>query len=614
MFSSISVFHAIEDLIQGLHARSDEKPSENTWSITQNINVTMGLLNDRPSEPETAKLVPALWERLRGLGRYRSITAVELCYTQSIIMMSEWKIINWLQTEISSAYSSTSRSSSSNWLQRLINDIERYHTSSIGSSQTIDFCSEDYLPSLDTPCIFKYKVPRFIVGAAAERTIDAVNDCLKLWLYFPSEPKQILQYKAMDMILSVAPGSVLLLDPMWRLYNDPIGILLGVRRKRNLTIKDFDKVISTLHISLQTAGFMDSSSPLRLALDVLSDLHSLWISQPTRKPTRLRIPAVITPSPPSLPISSTPDDLSSQCNVFLQYLRTLMPIVKNGMKPYLKSKDPMLCKVANRPDHFLPFRERAPTRKRAIDTVYGGLEDGLTPEDFWNILCHRGTFYGSEFARTHGGRFETLDDWISYKSGEGSTKEDKYFVISSAYGPANHHRTLELIEKYWSLRHEWTDFSANKFNGIMSLFYFLSSQPMEPEDIDNFADYDPKEEKKKLKQQNIGKDPLPNFPNIGELTALLICGDLANAGVVEKPTVQQMARLMFDVDKGAILGLQRLGIVKSANPSLQEVEIGLSFLHNYLETNLTAEEKELIGYDINMLEHGLCKYTRLVKK
>ncbi|KAF8225516.1 hypothetical protein L208DRAFT_1505180 [Tricholoma matsutake] len=148
----------------------------------------------------------------------------------------------------------------------------------------------------------------------------------------------------------------------------------------------------------------------------------------------------------------------------------------------------------------------------------------------------------------------------------------------------------------------------------MSLFCFLSSQPIEPEVIDNFADYNPKEEKKKLKQQNDGKNPPPNFPNISELTALLICGDLVNTGVVEKPTVQQMARLMFDVDKGAILGLQRLGIVKSPNPSVQEVEIGLSFLHNYLETNLTAEEKELIGYDIDMLEHGLCKYTQLVKK
>jgi hypothetical protein len=232
MFSSISVFYAIKDFIQGLNAHSDKKPSEGTWSITQNITVTMEVLNNKPSESETAKLVLALWDQLRGLEGYWSITAVELCYTQSIIMMSEWKIINWLQTEIGTAYLSTSRLSSCNWLQHLITDIEDYHTSSIRAGKTINFCSEDYLPSLDTPCIFKYKVPQFIVGAAVVRTINTVNDCFKMWLYFPSEPKQILWYKALDMILSVAPSSVLLLDPMWCLYNDPIGKLMGVQRKR----------------------------------------------------------------------------------------------------------------------------------------------------------------------------------------------------------------------------------------------------------------------------------------------------------------------------------------------------------------------------------------------
>jgi hypothetical protein len=143
------------------------------------------------------------------------------------------------------------------------------------------------------------------------------------------------------MILSVAPSSVLLLNPMWHLYNDPIGKLMGVRRKRDLMMKDFNKVISTLHNSLQTAGFTDSLSLMCLALDVLSDLHSLWMSQPTIKPTQSHILAVVTPSP-TLPISSTPDDLSSQCNVFIQYLWMLMPIVKDGTKSHLKSKDRML--------------------------------------------------------------------------------------------------------------------------------------------------------------------------------------------------------------------------------------------------------------------------------
>jgi hypothetical protein len=67
----------------------------------------------------------------------------------------------------------------------------------------------------------------------------------------------------------------------------------------------------------------------------------------------------------------------------------LPPQVKNGTKPYLKSKDWMLYQVANRPNHFLPFRDHAPTRKCAIDTVYDGLEDGLTPEDLEYSLSSR---------------------------------------------------------------------------------------------------------------------------------------------------------------------------------------------------------------------------------
>jgi hypothetical protein len=108
MFSLILVFHAIEDFIQGLHARLDKKPLEDTWLITQNIAVMMGLLINKPSESETATLVPSLWDRLRGLECYQSITAVELYYTQSVIMMLEWRVINWLQMEISTAYLSTS--------------------------------------------------------------------------------------------------------------------------------------------------------------------------------------------------------------------------------------------------------------------------------------------------------------------------------------------------------------------------------------------------------------------------------------------------------------------------------------------------------------------------
>ena len=108
MFSLISVFHAIEDFIQGLHAHSDEKPSENTWSITHNINVTMGLLNDRPSEPETAKLLPALWNQLKGLECYSmkcsffgsKLTLLKNVIQQNLLLICLVRYLYFMQSRI----------------------------------------------------------------------------------------------------------------------------------------------------------------------------------------------------------------------------------------------------------------------------------------------------------------------------------------------------------------------------------------------------------------------------------------------------------------------------------------------------------------------------------
>jgi hypothetical protein len=58
--------------------------------------------------------------------------------------------------------------------------------------------------------------------------------------------------------------------------------------------------------------------------------------------------------------------------------------------------------------------------------------------------------------------------------------------------------------------------------------------------------------------------------------------------------------------------LERLGLIQP-KAMFQEVLSGFSFLYNYLDANLSDEDKILIRFDVSMLEHALCKYTRLVK-
>ena len=264
-------------------------------------------------------------------------------------------------------------------------------------------------------------------------------------------------------------------------------------------------------------------------------------------------------------------------------------------------------------DHLLPFRELAPTRIKARTTVYNGLGKDITPERFWSILSHRGVFYGSVFAQEHGGHFASLEDWEMYRNGEGADKPQTYFVNSSAYGPSNKHRVIDLVPRYWSLRNKWMNFSKNQFTGFMSLFSFLSSKD-ELEIVvgmgDNINGLKTMHRKRQGKRSS--KHRPPNFPNIGPLAALLISGDLAIEGIVPKPTVEEMGRIVFKLGKGALVGLIRLGLVEKKSVE-QEVVSAFSFLYNYLERNLTTEVKTLISFDVFMLEHGLCKYSRVVK-
>ena len=113
---------------------------------------------------------------------------------------------------------------------------------------------------------------------AKQRTLTSTTECLKVWLKFPSQPINNLRYCAIDTILSAVPRSILLMEPMWRLYIDPVGLLMGVRRTARLTEVEFDKVIDHLKDQLYASGLLDRTSPIRMSLDVLSDLNALWVN------------------------------------------------------------------------------------------------------------------------------------------------------------------------------------------------------------------------------------------------------------------------------------------------------------------------------------------------
>ncbi|KAK7696524.1 hypothetical protein QCA50_001182, partial [Cerrena zonata] len=106
-------------------------------------------------------------------------------------------------------------------------------------------------------------------------------------------------------------------------------------------------------------------------------------------------------------------------------------------------------------------------------------------------------------------------------------------------------------------------------------------------------------------------DPTDNmkaFYQVGDLIGMLIAGDLAYADIINKPTVEEMGKLVAKVSKGAVGGLVYLQLVeqksRNAKYSVDEVQPVFVNLYQRLKEDL-GEEWEEMKMDPIVFEHSL---------
>ena len=247
-------------------------------------------------------------------------------------------------------------------------------------------------------------------------------------------------------------------------------------------------------------------------------------------------------------------------------------------------------------DYYLPFRQHAPSLANARHHIYADL-DQLSSEEgvgFFNILAFRGVFFGSPFANSNRFRwFDSLVDWEHFRdNGKMQANKytgEKYYVIKNCYGQSQTGRELSLLSSYWKLRKHWNHMfdKSQKKPSVTKVFRYLTS---------SYTDID--SNKKTL------------FPNIGNLSALLICGDLVEAGILPMPSAKEWANSVDKMGKGSKLGMIGCGFVND-NCSREEFCSAFASLDEALRMELTMEEKETMGYNVVMLEHALCKIHRI---
>src|SRR4051794_36769238 len=101
----------------------------------------------------------------------------------------------------------------------------------------------------------------------------------------------------------------------------------------------------------------------------------------------------LTPSTNPLLIFTPPSGTGKV--IFLAYLWDVAVLLTNPIPP--ASNRRLIC-VARKMDHFLPFRDWAPTPVKSMDILYSDKEYLRTQKGFWNVLIFRAVFYGAPFA------------------------------------------------------------------------------------------------------------------------------------------------------------------------------------------------------------------------
>jgi len=267
---------------------------------------------------------------------------------------------------------------------------------------------------------------------------------------------------------------------------------------------------------------------------------------------------------------------------------------------------PTSGKIVNRVfsnlDFFFPFRQHAPSLANARREIYADVNrfPGENGAGFFNVLAFRGVFFGSPFAQSDRYQwFNTFNDWEKFrmegieiaKSHDNNGNEETYYVKRNCYGQTQTERSTELLSRYWNQRLLWSaEFNKPTKPSITEVHKWL---------------------KKRVTVNS--ENAVTLFRNIGDLTALLICGDLIEADVLQMPTAHEWGGLIHSLRMGAKSAMEMLGLTSKQANKL-EVSKAFTSLDLALQQELEEEEKAAMNYNVVMLEHALCKIKRLTSR
>ncbi|KAJ7645076.1 hypothetical protein DFH06DRAFT_1476947 [Mycena polygramma] len=605
------------------------------WDVQNKLQLVEMAVFRAPNSEETPGFIMRLWPSVAALEQDEALTAVQQRRNRAVIMTTNYYAWRWLDGYCAHMIErALSDSAQDCWIAKLAQDVCSALTL---RTQSMTFFPGTYNIDDASPEPFTYSCARPMYLTAGpeltEQVLTLTTTIIATWLRFPLEGLARQQAWFVHAIVTTIGHDALLLDEVWLAHSNVRKYILGKARHKAAMLACYTNLKEELGEHL----LADVKSEERRMLTSISQLVKQACTG-TLKYTPLgdsfEFAAVATPPaedvelPPDIPARVEPDGLwtgdddesglrrgepeeegepeedlleVASEKLFTRYIAFLTEAEQ--VLDDLPKPNTFQSKLLQKMDYIFPFREHAPSRVRAA-----GPNGPFTPErcrtdeGLYSGLVYRGVTFGTEFGREDPMVYQDADAFHKaeeaaikkYFQAHGHAPDEKYFCDSAAFGPHNKRRKLHLVDTYSDSVASW---------GWSKQFEKRDKIPF-LECWDNF------------------RNPA-RFPIIGPLAGYLLTADFVYSGAVVAPTVDEMAHVIWFMNKGAASGLEHLRLIPKRAVSAakyvsradkEKVRKAVHRLYKRLQTVLSEATRTRIGFDLIVLEHSLCKFGRCIAK
>jgi len=573
--------HEVEDAIISFLSNEDGLPHDQATSVIYELSQHVLY------EPRSAAVLPLIargWEGLRSLSSVVLAQSLISRVCRASIMYMDYAASHWLEVYIKAICAeilSPNLPDVNDWLTRLVQDVKlRLYCR---SGEALVFKAAVYIPQLTTAAYTLHSA-RSRLPVESDKHDDVIISTVILilqnWLDYPTDPVAKQRAWFIHAVATEYGRAALYLDGVWEAYRALTGRAKQMGPWRvSTSFKSLrrDKHYTEMH------PLSDPNSPESITLKDLADLlmgtqdnsHSIAQSKDSSNDDHSNI-FVNCLSPQLKKLGR------DEIHIFLSFVNDA---INHQLQRDFQPANPALIQIIrDKPDKYNPFRELAPSRLR-LKARGGPFSEELvrTTTGIFSAVVWRAITFGTKFAMEGPIVFTSSEDFGQKCSAMGKKKKT-YFCDMSAYGSCNPKRRIENASIYWeSLRDGmWEAFVGTREVAFKDCYDFFLCP----------------------KGRNL-------FPQLGPLTAYLLTADLSYSGVVEPPTLEEIAGTICDLDKGAANALRRMRLIPLKDHSSKDAyRQAVKSVYETVLNLIPSEKHSSLFVDFILIEHMLCKFSR----